>query len=103
MSPTHQPLEQQGGHAENSRWLWDSWKMACVLRETAKFAAEVVIVLGWVAATFTFVITAQLMTVDEEWEGWDFGLVMIFIVPWLALSGAGAAGLWLLFRWRLPS
>ncbi len=47
--------------------------MAYVLRETAKFAAGLVIVLGWVAATFTFVITAQLMTVDEEWEGWDFG------------------------------
>ena len=69
--------------------------MAHVLRETAKFAAGLVIVLGWVAATFTFVITAQLMTVDEEWEGWDLGLVMIFIVPWLALSGVGAVGLWL--------
>lgn len=60
--------------------------MAYVLRATAKFAAGLEIVLGWVAATFTFVITAQVMTVDEEWEGWDFGLVMIFIVPWLALS-----------------
>lgn len=47
--------------------------MAYVLREAAKFAAGLVIVLGWVAATFTVVITAQLMTVDEGWEGWDFG------------------------------
>lgn len=86
---------------KSSRRLWDTWRMAYVLRETAKFAAGLVIVLRWVAATFTFVITAQLMTVDEEWEGWDFGLVMIFIVPWLALSGVGAVGLWLLFRrWR---
>jgi hypothetical protein len=77
--------------------------MAYVLRETAKFAAGLVVVLGWVAATVSFVITAQLMTVDEDWEGWDFGLVMIFMVPWLALSGAGAAGLWLLFRCRPPN
>ncbi len=33
--------------------------MAYVLRATAKFAAGLEIVLGWVAATFTFVITAQ--------------------------------------------
>ena len=102
MSPTHQPLEQQGGHAEDSRRLLNSWKMPYVLRETA-FAAGLVIVVGWMAATFTFVMTAQLMTVDEQWEGWDFGLVMIFIVPWLALTGAAAAGLWLLFRGRRPS
>lgn len=72
--------------------------MAYVLKETAKFAAGLVIVLGWVAVSFTLVITAQLMTVDEEWVGWDFGLVMIFIVPWLVLSAVGAVGLWLLFR-----
>ncbi len=72
--------------------------MADVLRETAKFATGLVIVLGWVVASFTLVITAQLMTVDEEWEGWDFGLVMIFLVPWLELSAAGAVGLWVLFR-----
>ena len=72
--------------------------MTYVLRETATFATGLVIVLGWVAATFTLVMTAQLMTIDEEWEGWDFGLVMIFIVPWLALSAVGAVGLWLLFR-----
>lgn len=72
--------------------------MAYVMRETAKFVGGLVIVLGWVAASFTLVITAQLMTVDEEWDGWDLGLVMVFIVPWLALSAVGAAGLWLLFR-----
>ena len=72
--------------------------MAHVLTETAKIAAGLVIVLGWVAASFTLVITAQLMTVDEEWEGWDFGLVMFFIVPWLALSAVGALGLCFLFR-----
>lgn len=77
--------------------------MTYLLRETAKFAAGLVIVLSWVAATFTFVITPKPMTVEEEWEGWDFGLVMIFIVPWLALSGVGAVGLCLLLRRWWPS
>ena len=72
--------------------------MAYVLREMAKFSVGLVIVLGWVAASFTLVITAQLMTIDEEWVGWDFGLVLIFIIPWLVLSAVGAVGLWLLFR-----
>ena len=74
--------------------------MAYALREVAKFAGGLVIVLGWVGASFTLVITAELMTVDEEWEGWDFGLVMIFIIPWLALSAVGAVALWLLSRRR---
>lgn len=72
--------------------------MAYVLREMAKLAAGLVIVLGWVVVSFTLVISAQLVTVDEEWEGWDLGLVMIFIVPWLALSAGAAAVLWILFR-----
>lgn len=72
--------------------------MAYALREAAKFAAGLVLILGWVTAIFTLVITAQLMTVDEEWEGWDIGLGLIFILPWLALSAVVALGLRLIFR-----
>lgn len=75
--------------------------MAYVLREAARFAAGLVIVLGWIVMTFTLLITAQLLTVDEEWEGWDPGLGMIFFIPWLALSGVAGVVLWALFRrWR---
>jgi hypothetical protein len=42
--------------------------MAYVLREIAKFAAGLVMILGWLAATFMLVITARLMTIDEEWR-----------------------------------
>ena len=76
--------------------------MAYILREAARLAGGLVIALGWIAVTCALSITAQLLTVDEEWKGWDFGLGLIFFLPWLALSGVAAAALWALFRRQPP-
>jgi hypothetical protein len=44
------------------------------------------------------VIAGQLMSIDEEWNGWGDVLLNPFIVlPYVAITAFGAMALWWLF------
>jgi uncharacterized BrkB/YihY/UPF0761 family membrane protein len=64
-----------------------------------RFLAGLGILGTWVVGSFTMLIAAQLMSVDEEWTGWGDVLLNPYIVlPYVVISGLGAMALWWLFR-----
>jgi hypothetical protein len=69
------------------------------IRETLRFLAGLGILGTWVVGSFTMLIAAQLMSVDEEWTGGGDVLLNPYIVlPYIVISGLGGMALWWLFR-----
>lgn len=75
--------------------------MGYLARESLKFVVGLVIVGSWLFVSAILAVTAQLMRVDEAWQGWGDVLLNPFIVlSYLAFSATMAAALWFLFRRR---
>ena len=56
---------------------------------------------AWLAYTLLLGMTGQMMSVDEEWQGWgDVLLNPVLMGLWTLLGGAFAAFALLHLRWR---
>jgi len=65
------------------------------IRETLRFLAGLGILGTWVVLSFTMLLVAQLMSLDEEWTGWgDVFLNPYIVLPYIGISGLGAMALW---------
>lgn len=62
-------------------------------------ALACVIAVGWLIVTLLILLSGNLMSLDEEWEGWgDILLNPYLIVPYLAITTGAAVGVWALCR-----
>lgn len=70
-----------------------------------RLVVGVLLVALWAYGTFVFWITAQLMKLDEEWQGWGDVLLNQYIVgPYVVASVAILGAAYFLLRsWRRPS
>lgn len=58
-----------------------------------------VIAVGWLTVTVLMLVAGNLMSVDEEWDGWgDILLNPYLIVPYVVITAGVTAGVWALCR-----
>jgi len=68
--------------------------MSDAVRETLRAVGGLVVLGSWLVISGSLVVGAQLMSVDEEWQGWgDVFLNPYIMLPYLAFSIAMAVAL----------
>ena len=76
--------------------MWATYRVGVRIIRTALACA---IAFGWLFVTLMILLAGNLMSVDEEWEGWgDVLLNPYLIVPYLAITTGAALGVWALRR-----